>query len=241
VQLWDKLVALSDSKIDHYLLYVSTVFVILTTAAYCFREFIQPLYRRWRLKEPARSYFIVTSKDRFDLKYAVQDEGEHKLEYLVLPSHTHALLLHIVLEAKIDFMQNGLEFVFEGDGRKPLFNYWHHPFVRTGTSTKKPGEHPGHYIDYHDNYHIEGNRQVAKGLSQTSAFMITTRDPGIYYLKVNIIADGVDGVAEGTRGAIGLRVRVEDHPTTKMKCELPRRSREWHKRHDIEPQPVLKA
>jgi hypothetical protein len=35
VQLWDKLAALSDSKVDYYLLYVSTVFVILTTAAYC--------------------------------------------------------------------------------------------------------------------------------------------------------------------------------------------------------------
>jgi hypothetical protein len=206
VQLWDKLAALSDSKVDHYLLYVSTVFVILTTAAYCLREFAYPFYRRWRLKHPARAYFIITSKDRFDLEYAEQDQREHKVKCLVLPSHTRNLLLHLILEAKVDFMQNGLEFVFEGDGRKPLFNYWYHPFVKTGSTT---GKYPGHYIDFHDNYHIEAVRQVAKGLTQTSTFMITTREPGIFYLKVNIVADGVDGVAEGARGAIGLRERKQ--------------------------------
>jgi len=220
VQLWDRLAALSDSKVDHYLLYVSTVFVILTTFAYCLREFVYPSYRRWRLKKPARAYFIITSKDRFDLKYAVQDEHEHRLEVLVLPSHTNDLLLHVVLEAKFAYVQNYLEFVFEGeDGHaKPLFNYWHHPFVKTGDITRKPGEYPGHYIDYNDNYHIDGARPMVKGQWQTSAFKITTRDPGIYYLKICTPADGVDGVAEGTRGAIGLRVRVEDHPTTNMKC-----------------------
>jgi hypothetical protein len=155
---------------------------------YCLREFVYPFYRRWKLKEPARAYFIITSKDRFDLKYAAQDEREHILETLVLPSHTYDLLLHIVWEAKIDFMQNGVEFVFEGDSHaKPLFNYWYRPFVKTGTSTRKPGEYPGHYIDYHDNYHIDAVRQMAKGQWHTSAFKITTRDPGIYYLKVCIV------------------------------------------------------
>jgi hypothetical protein len=231
--MWDRLAALSDSKVDHYLLVVSTVFVILTTVAYCLREFIYPFYRRWRLKEPARAYFIITSKDRFNLQYAVQDEREHRLKILVLPSHTHDLLLHLVLEAKLDYVQSHLEFVFEGEGAKPLFNYWYHPFVKTGTSTKKPGEDPGHYIDYHDNYHIDAVSQIVKGQWRTSAFKITTRDPGIYYLKVCIPADGVDGIAEGTKGAMGLRVRVEDHPTTNMKC--------LEHGDVIKPQPVSKA
>lgn len=213
--------ALSDAKVDHYLLVVSTVFIILTLVAYCLKEFVYPIVRKIRLRYPAKAYFLITSIDRFDLWYAKQDEDEHETEILALPSHTHNLLLHVVWRPKLDFIQSGAEFSFEGDReKKPLIHYWFHPFVSVGEQTKKPGEYSGHYLDYHGNYHIEGVHNRAKRQTLTSAFIVTTRDPGIYYFKISIVADGVDGVVDGTPGAIGLRVRVEDHPIKTTKCHL---------------------
>jgi hypothetical protein len=224
----------SQNQLDHFLLVISTIFIILTLLAYCYREFLQPSVRRLRLKSPVKAYFLITSNDRFKLGYAVQDDQEHATKVLVLPAHTHELLLHLIWTTKLDFTQYELEFSFEGnDGlRKPLINYWFHPFIKIGPSIRRPGEYPGHYIDYHDNYHIVGVRNFAKGQTITSAFKITTRDPGIYYLKVGIVADGVDGIADGTPGAIGLRVRVQEHPNSNMRCVT-------HS-HLIRPQDVLK-
>jgi hypothetical protein len=222
--------------LDRYLLIISTIFIILSLVMYWLREFACPAIRRYRLKWPFKSYFLITSKDRFDLGYAAQDDNEHEIKVLVLPSHTYDLFLHVILKAKLDFTQHHLEFSFEGARqRKPLINYWFHPFVKSGPSVRRPGEYPGHYIDYHDNYHIEGVQHRAEGQTITAGFKISTRDPGIYYLKIGVVADGVDGVADGTdgrHGEIGLLVRVEDHPTTNMRCGT-------HS-HLIPPRPVVK-
>jgi hypothetical protein len=221
-------------ELDHYLLIISTIFIILTLAAYCLREFVYPSIRRARLKWPVKSYFVITSNDRFDLRYAVQDDQEHEVKVLVLPSHTHDLFMHIIWRPKLDFTQSSGEFSFEGARqRKPLINYWFHPFIKIGHSIRRPGEYPGHYIDYHDNYHIGGAHQRARGQTITSAFKITTRDPGMYYLKMGFVADGIDGVADGTPGAIGLRVRVEDNPKTEMRCEC-------HRHCLIKPRTIVK-
>jgi hypothetical protein len=97
---------------------------------------------------------------------------------------------------------------------------------------RKPGEYQGHYIDYHGNYHIDSGGRTAKGQWITSAFDISTREPGIYYLKVCIIAEGVDGEAEGTPGANGLRIRVENPVRYLMRCTD-------HKNCIIKPLPII--
>ena len=81
--------------VDHVLLFVSTLFIIATLIAYLLKEFVYPSFRRSTLRRPVIPFFVITSKDRYELKYAVQDEQEHLTKVLVLPAHTDDLLLHL--------------------------------------------------------------------------------------------------------------------------------------------------
>jgi hypothetical protein len=198
---------------DHSLLIVSTIFIIVTAIAYCIKEFVLPILRNRRLRTPVTAHFVITSMDRFNLGYAIQDDIEHFTKELVLPSHTDDVFLHFILIARDSFEQNNFELSFEENrDSKPLIKYWFLPFVKVGTKEKKPGEAPGHYIDYHDNYHIDETRHRAKKQTIVYGFRITTRDPGIYTMKTGITADGIDG-------STTLIVRVEDKPRTPMRCE----------------------
>lgn len=212
----------SDPAIDRHISIITSLIIAASLLAYIFKEFIYPSIRRWRLKYPVKAHFLITSLDRFELGYVQQDNEEHFTKFLVLPSHTHNLVIHFIWKAKLGFTQNELEFSFEGDrAQKPLFCYWFLPFIKIGDRTRKPGEYPGHYIDYHDNYHIASPRLVAKGQIATAGFRIATRGPGVYYLKIGIPADGVDGEADGTPGGPGLRVLVRNDPTNpaiRMRC-----------------------
>jgi hypothetical protein len=198
----------------YYLTIVSTVLITLTLVAYCIREFIWPWLRRRKLKHPIDAWFVITSKDRFDVKYAVQDqEREHNTKLLVLPSHTDDLLLHILWRNRFAFTQHHLVMSFDGNRKeKPLIDHFFHPFVKIGAATKRPGEYQGHYIDYHDNYHIDEVRHRAFHQMITYGFKIGTREPGQYKFTICIVADGVDG-------EVSLPVLVEDKPATVMRCK----------------------
>jgi hypothetical protein len=213
-----------DWLTKHHLHEVADIVIILSLLAYLLREFFGPWYRRVRLKRPVTPFFIITSPDRYTLYYAVQDTREHLTEVLVLPANTDDLLLHFIWKSKLNFTQYYLELSFEQnrfmrylprwwkvDRKRPQFHYWFHPFIRVGQSIRKPGEYPGHYIDYHDNYHIEEKRQRAKGQIVTYAFKISTHDPGKYALKIGITADAVEGTA-------WLDVHVKETPKRKMRC-----------------------
>jgi hypothetical protein len=114
---------------------------------------------------------------------------------------------------------------FDGNRKsKPLIGYFYHPFVNTGDAVKQPGKSPGHYIDYHENYHIDEERHRAFHQYITYGFKIGTRDPGTYKLSICVVADGVDG-------EVSLPVYVEDKPTTKMKC-----TKHWF--CTVEPRPI---
>ena len=197
---------------DHTLLVASATFILLTLVAYVIREFIEPKYRDYVLQHPVKPQFVITSSDRYDVGYAPQDYREHFVDELTLPSHTENVFLHFILKAKVAFEQMHLELSFEGDrASRPLFDYYFLPFIKIGTREKRPGEAQGHYIDYHDNYHIDETRDRAKNQTIVYGFMITTRAAGIYPLKIGIAASGIDGTA-------WLTVRVEDHPSTRMRC-----------------------
>jgi hypothetical protein len=219
--------------IEHHLHDIADVVIILSLGFYILREFIGPRWRRLKLKYPLKARFNIASRDQIKgLKYVIQDDKEHNSKLLVLPAHTHNLLLHVLWTHRLDFIQSELEFWFEDnkdeDDRKtvPLIHYWFHPFVKVGDTKRKPGEYPGHYIDYHDNYHIEAIRNRAKGSVVTNAFMISTRDPGLYRFKMRVVADGVEATT-------WLRVRIEESPTTVVRC-----TRHW--RCFVTPRPVIK-
>jgi hypothetical protein len=219
---------ISRDDVTYYLTIISTILITLTLIAYCIREFVWPWLRRHMLKRPIKAWFVITSKDRFDIKYAVQsEEEEHNTKLLVLPAYTDDLLLHIIWRNKLAFTQYHLVLNFDGNRKsKPLIGYFFHPFVKVGEAVKKPGLSQGHYIDYHDNYHIDEERHRAFHQTITYGFKIGTRDPGRYKLTICVVADGVDG-------EVSLPVYVEDKPTTKMKC-----TKHWF--CTVEPRPINK-
>jgi hypothetical protein len=209
---------------EHHLHEIAEVVIIFSLLFYLLKEFFGPWYRRLRLKRPVTPFFIITSSDRYRLKYAVQDDREHWIKVLVLPANTDDLLLHFIWKSKVDFTQHYLELSFEQNRlrrhlprwwrtrrKMPQIRYWFHPFIKVGRSTKMPGKFPGHYVDYHDNYHIDEERHRAKKQIVTYAFKISTYEPGKYALKMGITADGVDG-------ASWLDVLVQEAPKRKMRC-----------------------
>lgn len=210
---------------------IADLVIILTLLAYLVKEFAVPWVRRSRLRHPVDLRYNITSQDRYKLLYIVQNKDEHNTNLLVLPSFTYNLLFHVVWINKLDFTQSELLFSFEDQkddnrDRKPLIHSWFHPFVKVGDATRKPGAYPGHYIDYHDCYHIREVVNRPKGQAITNAFIISTRNSGRYYFKIAIMAEGVEGEA-------WLPVLVEDVPATVMKCTV-------HKGCLIKPRPVIK-
>jgi hypothetical protein len=197
---------------ERLLTIIANIVIITSLGAYLVKEFLFPWIRRLRLRKPVKASFVITSEDRYKLSYAIQDNDEHFSDTLVLPSNSSNLTLQLYFDAKLDFTQSHFELSFEGDAaKKPLIHCWYNPFVKIGENKRIPGKHPGHFVDYHDNYHIDEIRHRARGQGISYGFKISTHDPGEYDLKIGIAADGVDGTA-------WLRVLVENPLRTRMKC-----------------------
>jgi hypothetical protein len=100
------------------------------------------------------------------------------------------------LKARSGFLRTGAEFSFDGDmNKKPIIQYWFHPFVVRGRQEKHPDlghkyHDLNHYADYHLNYHIMDRNNVPKGEMLTYGFKIDTREGGNYKLIMAITADG---------------------------------------------------
>jgi hypothetical protein len=110
---------------DRHLLIVGTAFVVLTLFAYILKEFISPILHRYRLRKPIELFFLITSVDRHQVSYAIQDEQEHRTKELILPSDCRAYL-HLVFRNKIAFTQNHFTLYFDGDRSKtPLIEEYH--------------------------------------------------------------------------------------------------------------------
>jgi hypothetical protein len=169
---------------------------------YLAKEIISPFFHRKKLRHRALdASWGITSKEKYALKYAQQDDREHLVIDLTVPSHTQDLFLHIILKARTNFLRTGAEFSFNGDARKkPVIQYWFHPFVARGRQEKRPDlrheyYEQSHYSDYHGNYHIMDPCSVPKGDVLTYGFKIDTREPGYYELTLSITADGVSSLS----------------------------------------------
>jgi hypothetical protein len=66
-------------KGERLLTIIANIVIIISLCAYVLKEFIWPYIRRTLLQSPVKAFFIITSLDRFELKYAIQDENEHRL------------------------------------------------------------------------------------------------------------------------------------------------------------------
>lgn len=198
---------------DHVWIVGAAVFAGLTFVFYLLRDVIPATYRYFRLKRPCEIFFVITSYDRGKVDYVVQDEDEHFVRELIVPANRD-VYVQIQLKTKTAFTQRYLavEFVKKPSGGKvPVVDHYKLQFIKVGKDEKFPKTDEGHWVDHHDIYHITEERQRLAGQDIPYGFIVKTRDPGRYQMKVHV---GVDN--KGIE--LVLDFVVEDPHRTKMRC-----------------------
>jgi hypothetical protein len=198
---------------DHAWVVAAALFAGATFVAYLLKEIAPSLYRHFRIKNPCKVCFVITSFDRGTVDYVIQDDKEHFTRELIVPTN-HDVYVQILFKAKIAFMQHQLTLVFENPHHAtepPLVDHYKLQFVRIGESEKFPKADVGHWIDHHDTYHITEERPRAKHQYFTYGFIVKTRDAGNFPMSIGL---GFDGSEVDYR----LNFIVQEKPNTRMKC-----------------------
>ncbi len=84
----------------------------------------------WRLS-------VITSVDRYNVKYAIQDEEEHRTKELIVPPHAEIYLM--VFKNRLGFTQTHFTFYFDGDRTKnPIIREWFSPLSKKEKTENPP-------------------------------------------------------------------------------------------------------
>jgi len=178
-------------------------------------NFLSAPIRRLRLKKPARAYFHIRSvqDNREPLGYVMQNDHAHNVKEIVLPADAE-IEVEVSYYPKMPFNVQAWVFGIDGElGIKPTIVKKLDPFVAKRVSEK---EDP--YVrdlwDRKGNYHsIPPTTGRSVGSCYTTAFLLHTHQSGVYKAWLGFLTDEVDG----TLG--DLVIRVEDKPSTVMRCK----------------------
>lgn len=172
----------------------------------------KPLLRNRLLKRPVTMYCTVPARKHYDLGYVVQDDREHFVESLTLPSNSRCNVQFVFI-ARTTFTQSRVLFGFkEGPARHPEVLEYHDLYFRSGSLGRgRPGKPREHAMTIHDDYQIESDFKRIKGEPFTLGYVIQTRDPGRYTLYFQFSAEEV-------QSSYPFTVIVEDRPSTVMPC-----------------------
>src|SRR6266536_5695340 len=192
----------------------AAILSLLVLLAYLLKEFAFPIIRRWRLRTPCDLFFVITSKEKYILTYAIQDEVlEHTTRKLIVPSNSE-IYVQILLEPRLAFTASQYFFGFKGSpSTRPLVKRWFIHFRKEGIKEGSPGNPPSHYIDHHDLYHIKEPLDLPANDPFTTGFIVQTRGPGHY--KAQLIL-----YVEGNTRVLSLPFYVKDKPHGRMRCYL---------------------
>lgn len=181
-------------------------------------QIVRPWRRRRKLKRPFDAYFLITSRNRFQLNYVVQDENkEHFVKEIVVPPKSE-IPIQIILHPRLGFLQREIYFGCEesdANEEKPRATEYFAPFVAKGARrSAQPDEaHPGHYTDYNGFYHVREDYLYTKD-ARVIGFKLETRATGTYRAQIYVVTDDVRGKAE-------LSIKVIERPEiTRMRCVM---------------------
>jgi hypothetical protein len=193
--------------------------VVIISGVY---EFILgPRWRRRVLRQPCKAWFLIASTQQRKIDHAVQDHQQHYVEELTLASHSE-YDLDFCYVPTITFTVADIYFGFnKQDDRdldtKPIIKSYHNRFIERGIPEESPETHPEtNYADHHKYYHLIKSKNIARHECYTIGCKIQTRKAGRY--EFNLFFSGEE-VGQPTNK---MFVRVEDNPTTKMKCTFPK-------------------
>jgi hypothetical protein len=209
---------------------IAAVAVILAST---YEFIIRPWWRRRALRRPCKAWFLIASTNQRKISHAVQDNREHYVEELTLASNSEYEIEFLYVPS-ITFAASEIYFGFnKQDDRdldtKPIIKSFCDHFIERGTSEESPETHPEtNYADHHKYYHIRKPRTIARKEPYSVGCKIQTRQAGRYEFNLVFVSE------ETGQPTNKLFVRVEDNPTTKMKCIFPK-----HTRCFVQPAPKL--
>jgi hypothetical protein len=177
-------------------------------------QFIRPWSRRKKLLTPGTIRFIITSRNRRILPYASQDDREHFIKELVVPSNKE-IPIELTFTPSLHFSSTELAFGFVGENldEKPTIKKYFTPFIIRGKIREgNPEDNENHYVDHHQFYHIKANRTYSVGTDFAFGFIIETHNPGTYDAQVIFSGDEAEG-------NLKLKVRVENEPRSNERTQ----------------------
>jgi hypothetical protein len=142
------------------------------------------------INDPFEIHFLIPSKEKYDgISYYEQDDEEHLVEELQIPSNTEdVIFLWIKPKINIELGERYFGFESEVEKIKPEIRYYN-PFV------KEQSKIPDYYIDWHDYYHILGlspeQRMWREGEVYVPSFKITTHTKGDFLFQAIFHINGV--------------------------------------------------
>src|SRR5260221_2920418 len=178
-------------------------------------QFVRPWWRRKTLLTPGTIRFIITSRNRRILPYASQDDREHFVNEMIVPSNSE-IPIELTFTPSLHFSSTELIFGFIGENleEKPHVENYFTPFIIRGTMREgSPENNDNHYVDHHQHYHIKATRSYSVGTDFAFGFIVKTHNPGIYDAQITFSGDEAEG-------NLTLKVRAENEPRAPMQCVM---------------------
>ena len=181
----------------------------------CHINFVRPAIRNRTLASPVEPFFVVTSQNRHELGYVIQDHREHYTKDLTAPANTEDIYIQIEMRSKASFVQSAIQFGFSGElDRKPDIKYFYLGYIARGKRKREPETWATHIYDHNGFYHINETRSWAKEQATQYGFIIRTKISDIYTLYMHTMG-------EGRWSTSTLMLNVEDNPKTRVRCVAP--------------------
>jgi hypothetical protein len=205
------LAAISD---DHAWIVAAAILAGATLVAYLVVEVGLRAFRRSRLKHPCDVYFNIMRPNEGEVVYVRREGKSHHLKELVLPPNCE-VEIELIYLPRLEFIESEIAFgceVEDPEG-KPYAVECFSRFSMPGKGKDRwvPGVDEGHTLTRHKFYQIIRNRARNTGTHRIVGFKFRTERVGVWPMKLFFMTPEVEGEAD-------LIVRVEDRPTTSMKC-----------------------
>jgi hypothetical protein len=166
------------------------------------------------LRHPADAYFVIHKRAARKLDWAEQDEADHYLKEITLPSNSEVtvdIAIHPLMHFKSSAILFGCQDSANLDG-KPYAIRQANNFILAGSDKIcEPGKHPDHAITTSLYYQVRGDKSWSVGTDSIRGFTLKTRKPGDYEMDYCFAGGEVEGVAK-------LIIHIEDDaPIMKLK------------------------
>jgi hypothetical protein len=192
----------------------AAIFGGLSLATLWYIKFFRPGRKNRLLRRPTRTWLLVSSAIQHECQYASQGGEEHTLNELTLPPNSE-FIIDLVMKVNVPISYSEIQIGFMGDGdTKPYFTKYMNRYIKVGRGTEidpSSGD-TDDFIDKHLYYHRRGTRTFSARTVLSMAFVIKTRDVGLYPLHLLFIS------GEPLGEEFHLFVTVEETPSIELVC-----------------------